>query len=548
MAAMKMKRYFILGFLSLAIVACSDSKNEGGTSLDVNSIEMDAVGGVEKVKINATDRWIASTDNPWITVSPANGVGSALCEFKIDSALTAEPRSGLVRIQNLSTWEYQEIKVNQQGFPYAIELEDNSEDIVSYKAANERYFDVVVRSNVDFNVDIPSDIDWLKYDDYKLNLNRGLRPREVTVRFRWDINTKSVERLAEVKFSPKKSVEMSRSDVLSVVQEGAEPIIPDTRSGDSTALLAIARNLNVLAQWDASQPMTMWNNVVLWDESMADCTPEKVGRVKYAEFMLFNTNEPLPFEVRYLTAADELYFFGNANTFLKNLELGEDICELEQLRRLTIGSYGLVSLPENLKKLKNLEYLNICANNFQTVPEVLTKENFPALRSLVMNANQRSVVYDLSNTTKVNVGGFIDEPQFPVDLLKWDLDTLVLSVNYLQGELPTFEDDDSVPVYTQEDIDRVDTLPQMLADRRIKKVMPNTKRFAINFNRLSGKLPDWLLYHPALDWWIPYSLVFSQEGRAQDGTQAGFDNEPTSLNYYYDVYTKKERIDYTVNE
>lgn len=548
MAAMKMKKYLIFGLLSLAIVACSDSENGGNTSLEVNSIQIDAVGGVKKIKINANDRWIASTDNPWITVSPANGVGSAECEFKIDSALTAEPRSGLVRIQNLSNWEYQEVKVEQQGFPYVIELVDNKQDIVSYKSAEQRYFDVTVRSNVDFNVEIPADIDWLKYEDYKLNLNRGLRPREVKVRFRWDINTKSVERLAEVRFTPKQNVEMSRNDVLSVAQQGAEPIIPDTRAGDSTALLAIARNIEMLAQWDASQPMTMWNNVVLWDETMEGCTPEKVGRVKYAEFMLFNTNEPLPFEVRYLTAADELYFFGNANTFLKNLELGDDISELTQLRRLTIGSYGLVSLPESLSKLKNLEYLNICANNFQTVPDVLTKENFPALRSLVMNANQRSVVYDLSNTTKVNVGGFIDEPQFPVDLLKWDLDTLVLSVNYLQGELPTFEDDDTVPVYTQEDIDRVDTLPQMLADRRIKKVMPSTKRFAINFNRLSGKLPDWLLYHPALDWWVPYSLVFSQEGRAQDGTQAGFENEPTSLNYYYDVYTKKERIDYTVNE
>ena len=132
-----MKKYLILGFLSLAVVACSDSNEQGGVALDANTIEIDAVGGVEKIKINATDRWIASTDNPWITVSPANGVGSAECEFKIDSALTAEPRSGLVRIQNLSTWEYQEIRVNQQGFPYTIELEDVSQDIESYKMADD---------------------------------------------------------------------------------------------------------------------------------------------------------------------------------------------------------------------------------------------------------------------------------------------------------------------------------------------------------------------------------------------------------------------------
>ena len=76
-----MRRYFILGFLSLAIVACSDDKGTGNSTVDTSDIRMEAVGGVEKVKVDIADRWIASTDNPWITVSPANGVGSAVCEF-----------------------------------------------------------------------------------------------------------------------------------------------------------------------------------------------------------------------------------------------------------------------------------------------------------------------------------------------------------------------------------------------------------------------------------------------------------------------------------
>ena len=537
---MKLRSIIFLSLFTLA-VACQTDKTDDQFTTEGIEFDVEAVGGTVNRVIKSNARWIASTDNAWITVSPANGRGTTEWKFIVDSALTTKPRRGVVRIENLDTWEHKEVVINQKGFDYTIEVEQAEVELANYDRLDARWFDVTVRSNVDFEVDIPDDAAWLKSSRHTLDLNRGARPRTTTVRFNWDINTMPSERLAQVVFRPKE-------DVLNVAQQAAEPIIPDSRAGDSVALLSISRTLQTLASWDASQPMTMWDNVVLWDESMEGCTPEKVGRVKYAEFMLFNTNEPLPFEVRYLTAADELYFFGNANTFLKNLELGEDICELEQLRRLTIGSYGLVSLPENLKRLKNLEYLNICANNFQTVPDVLTKKNFPALRSLVMNANQRSVVYDLSNTTKVNVGGFIDEPQFPVDLLKWDLDTLVLSVNYLQGELPTFEDDDSVPVYTQEDIELADSLPQFLVDNRIKKVMPSTKRFAINFNRLSGTLPDWLLYHPSLDWWIPYSLVFSQEGRAQDGKQAGFENEPTSLNYYYDVYTKKERIDYTVNE
>jgi hypothetical protein len=178
---------------------------------------------------------------------------------------------------------------------------------------------------------------------------------------------------------------------------------------------------------------------------------------------MFRTQESLPFEVRYLTAADELSFFGNTNTFLLDIELGEDITHLTQLRRLTIGSYGLISLPDSFVNMQGLEYLNLCANNFQSVPAILSKENFPNLRSLVLNANQRRVVYDLSNTTKTNIGGFSDEKEFPKRLLMWDnLDTLILSVNYLQGELPDLMDDPDFPKWTKEDINSCDTLPEIL--------------------------------------------------------------------------------------
>jgi hypothetical protein len=282
--------------------------------------------------------------------------------------------------------------------------------------------------------------------------------------------------------------------------------------------------------------------VTLWKEQHKGYTPDKKGRVKYAEFFIYNTNDELPFEVKYLTAAEELFFFGNSNTFLKDLKIGDAITELTQLKRLTIGAHGLVDLDESLTKLKNLEYLDLGSNNFMRVPEILTKENFPNLKTLILNANQRSVIYDLSNTVKTDIGGFIEEEKFPEHLLKWGLDTLNLSVNYLHGELPTFEDDDTVPVYTEEDLAASrDTLPRMLVDRRIKKVMTNTKFFSINYNRLTGNLPDWLLYHPNLDWWLPYSLIFNQEGKASDGTSAGFANEPANLNYYYDIYTKKTK-------
>lgn len=537
-----MKKIFYIILVSTALfAACGEDNTDLQFSTEGIEIDVDAAGGSVTRTITSTERWIASTDNAWITVSPANGRGTAECKFIIDSALTVTPRRGVVRIQNLATWEEKEIVVNQKGFDYSITVEQPDITIANYKPLEERYFEVNVVANTDFTVDIPYNAGWLSSEKHTLELNRGARPRQTTLRFKWDINTTDRERLAGVTFVPKGGVTLARQDKINVTQQASEPIIPDTRAGDSVALLSISRTLQTLTSWDASQPMDMWDNVTLWDESMEGCTPEKVGRLCKAEFFFFNIKESLPYEVRYLTAADELYFFGNTNTFLLNLELGDDISSLTQLRRLTVGSYGLISLPKSFANLKNLEYLNICSNNFQTVPDVLTKENFPKLRSLILNANQRSVVSDLSNTIRTDLGGFMDEPQFPVDLLKWDLDTLVLSVNYLQGELPTFEDDDSVPYYTQAEIDAVDSLPQILVDRKIKKVMPSCKRFSINHNRLYGKLPDWLLYHPALDMWIPYSLVFPQEGRAKNGTLAVFDNEPANMDYYYKEYTTKKQ-------
>lgn len=534
--------YISSALIALLAIGCVTPESvEFASNLD--EIAIDAVGGVRKVAISSEERWVASTDNTWITISPANGNGSTECSIAIDSALTAEQRRGQVLIQNLETLEERTIAITQEGFPYSITLDDEGDvEIANYKSQDERKFSVTLTTNVDFDVEIPSNVRWLSNKNYKVELTRGIRPRKVEVEFEWGINTLPEERIAEVKFVPKNGEELLQQDMLRVVQGASEPIEENTRKGDSVALVSIQRTLETLVSWDVSIPMERWEGVILWDENTKGYTPDKKGRVRYAEFYIYNTNETLPFQVRYLTAAEELYFFGNTNTFLKSLEVGDDITELTQLKRLTIGAHGLIELDEKFTRLSNLEYLNLGSNNFMKVPEVLTKENFPKLRTLILNANQRSVIYDLSNSVRTDLGGFIEEEKFPVELLKWELDTLNLSVNYLHGELPTFEDDPSVPVYTEEDwAASRDTLPRMLVDKQIKKVMPRTKFFSINHNRLYGKLPDWLLYHPMLDWWIPYSLVFSQEGRAADGTAAGFENEPVSLDYYYKLYPTKNQ-------
>ncbi|MBO7300413.1 MAG: hypothetical protein J6U53_03280 [Tidjanibacter sp.] len=537
----KLNIYITIALMSLLAISCVQPESIEFASSD-SEITIDAVGGTRKIRISSDSEWVSVTSQPWITVSPANGRGSVDCKIIIDSALSSEARNGEVLIRNLKTFEEQAIAVTQDGFPYSIVLDEKEVKVADYDIQSKRNFSVTLMTNVDFNVEIPAGVRWLSNKSYEVVLNRGIRPRQVKLDFEWDINTTSEDRPVVVKFVPKGGETLSQQDELTVIQGAADPIEENTRKGDSVALIGLQRTLETLSQWDVSIPMERWSGVKLWEEGQAGYTPDKQGRVKSAQFFIYNTNEDIPFQVKYLTAAEELYFFGNSNTFLKNLHVGEYLTELTQLKRLTIGAHGLIELDENFAKLENLEYLDLGSNNFMKVPEVLTKENFPKLRTLILNANQRSQIYDLSNSTRTDLGGFIEEEEFPVHLLKWGLDTLNLSVNYLHNSLPTFEDDDEIEVYTEEDwAASNDTLPRMLVDRRIKKVMPKTKFFSINLNRMSGELPEWLLYHPMLDYWKPYSFIFPQEGKTKEGGLAGFSNEPANLNYYYDLYTHKNK-------
>ncbi|MBR2609309.1 MAG: hypothetical protein IKC68_06245 [Bacteroidales bacterium] len=497
-------------------------------------------GGLVTINVSAQDEWTAVTEDPWIMVSPANGRGSQKCVVSIDSTIVNVARQGAIRIQNLTTGDKKDFAVAQEGFEYQIALKEDTKELADFAAYESRSFDVEVLTNVDFEVMLPKEAEnWLSYKKSELVLDRGARPRKVNLHFDWNVNSRPEERVAKVELKPVEAVKMGRHDTLNVVQKAAMPIPAGTPAGDSLAVLAISRALGCYTEWDTAEKLEHWSNVQVHKDG-----PDK-GRVKYVQFFIFNTKEPLPYEVQYLTAAEEIAFYSNANQFLKSLDTGEYITKLTQLKRLTIGAYGLTSLHPDFKNLKNLEYLDLSSNCFQTIPEILTKENFPNLHSLILNANQRYTVYDLSNDTRENIGGFIEDTGLRrfKDILKWDkLDTLRLSVNYLQGDIPDMKYE-GLPTWTYEELKDslavgTTALPEKLVG--LPKVLPNAKFFAINFNRFTGTIPDWILYHPNLDLWIPYSLIFSQEGKTKEGKNAGFANEPTSLDYYYEIYANKK--------
>ena len=134
----------------------------------------------------------------------------------------------------------------------------------------------------------------------------------------------------------------------------------------------------------------------------------------------------------------------------------------------------------------------------------------------------------------LNISSIESDKQNFINLLSWDkLELLRLSNNYIEGSLPDLAD---YPVkYTMEDIIASnDSLPTYLIGT--PKVLPNMYALGLNLNMLTGELPDWLLYHPNLWMWNPFTLIFTQEGINTDGKRARFDNEPTSFEYYYELY------------
>ncbi|MCQ2134985.1 MAG: hypothetical protein MJY88_08455 [Bacteroidales bacterium] len=539
---MKKTTIIIAAALAAILMASScqekEPKAKPAFMVSLDQVESPAEGGSFKLDLTSGDLWMATSNDPWISVSPANGEESAQCVISIDSTVVSTPRSGIIRFKNCVTGDNKDVRVSQDGFGYNISLADKEVSIKHYDNFDSREFSVKVRTNVPFKVDIPTTAySWLSCEVPEMTFDRGARPRDITVKFKWGVNSVPLERQVNVRFIPHDGYTVDSADDLMVFQAAA-PEITIGHEGDSIVVLSIARSIGMMQEIVSAQPMRDWDNVTLWEDTDEGYTPEKKGRVKSATFTLFTTYESLPYEVQYLTEAEELTFFSNTNSFIHEFDLGEYVCSLKNLKKLTVSAYGIVSLPDSLANLSNLEYLDLSSNNFSELPSVLTPENFPKLKTLLLNTCQRGYILDLSNTTATKLGGF--KGPFPRRLLEWEnLEKLRLSVNYFEGEMPDMLDYEVK--YTEEDCEEMN-LPKTLVGT--PKVLPNAKFFAFNLNRMYGNVPDWILYHPNLVDWEPYLLCYPQEGRASNGRAAFFNNVPTNMDYYWKFYEGyKEHVD-----
>lgn len=554
--------------MAVTAVACID-KEEGtgiGFSLgvyDTDTLEVMSVGGKDVILVETNESWTVTVDKPWLRVSPVNGIGTAVCEVFVDSSLVNDSREASIRFTP-SVSSVKSVAVKQFGFGRIISVKDTLITVESSAKLDERFFETEITSNVRFKVECDFEgEEWLSTTQKEVESTPTARPHNVKLRFDWKMNTIPQERRAEIRLVPVNGEdEDEKPAVISVLQKPAVKI-EDNRTGDSIALIVINERLNCWSDaWDTSENMQYWRGVKLWEktDSTLPC-PDAVGRVRSVEYFLLNTKESIPSEIKHLKYLESLSISSNTNTMLLNIDLGPEVCGLEHLKNFRMFAYGLVSLPEEFVELgDSLEVLDLSANNFNSIPEMLTPDNFPRLKSLNLVSNRRYNFGDLRKKDNYDEGVGIyfntGTDNALRRMLLWEnLEELALSNCYMEGSIPDFVvGEEGVAAYTQQDVAAWggDTI-QYLADNAVPKILPNCKSLRLNLNFFTGKLPDWLLYHPYLLEWGPEILIFNQYEKGIDtsGTPVGFDNVPQTFDYYYDVlpgmrekYELKEEISY----
>lgn len=621
----------------LATTSCSESDDvqiPGGLAIDKEQIEIGAEGGTQQLAISASQNWVSSVDEPWLMLNPANGVGSATANVVVDTTLMNGRRSTDIDFIG-ENGQRRTITVVQFGFGKQIDIKEPVVEIDNSAAYDKREFESIISANVDCKIgeieysfegnlsesekaDYESEREgWLlnsKNEDKLKNTNLGIeldrkaRPRSVKFKFRWNMNIVPAERVAKVHLVPQNADDKlvdadgnETDDVVLTVRQAAAPRIEDNRAGDSLSIIMINQKINSMATFDTSDNMRNWSNVTLWEanDAFVKQHPEALGRVRSVKFSMFNlkAGETLPKEVKNLKFLESFSIASNENNQIREVELGEDICELAYLKHLTVQAYGLSRLPANFKKLgRSLEQLNLVSNNFNRlsdITKVVNEANFPHLHTLIFYAQRRTDVcidmrkFDNANGNYTynsypvglygNISGDYTERKAFLSLLTWEnLRALELSYCFLEGELPTDKEmDDALKAagkptrYKASDFsanknewkDKLvgDTCKWLLSGngnpvtcrqkdgtivyedvlpKDVPRVLPKCRTLSLNLNFFTGAVPKWLLFHPRMVLWSPSIMIFNQQerGYGTTGKPAGFSNmaeDTFSFEYYY---------------
>lgn len=488
-----------VGLCLAALTSCEEKQEVfSGFNISADKFQFVAEGGSEAFHISSDNEWTVESNAEWCLVTPANGIGEVDCRILVDTSYLYKEREAVLTFYSGS--KYKQIPVSQLGYEKVIRTEEESYSIPYYTELSKSFIEVNVISNVDFDVVIPSEYAWVKVEKEAIPNGSVPRPRKLKVFY--GINSETGDRVANIELKPLRESDQEVETCILQIKQDASPEIKPSRAGDSLAVVMIARMLKTNDPSLSGLPISNWDNVRLEEFPVENGKEgETELRVTALSMQIFDTNESLPFFIKYLTKLKSFNLLGNSNGYIKSIALTEEITTLENLEYLKLIGYGISSLPQEMKNMKSLIGLDISSNTFQEIPLDIISA-LPNLKYLGLASNRKGMeVGDLSSNSRDDIGlrGHLTAEFF---MALNQLEYLSLSYNYFDGTLPE--------------------LPE--------GSMPNLRYLALNLNYFTGEIPQWILNHPYLGCWNPHTLVFNQEsGKDTSGKTPGFTNVPNRI-------------------
>lgn len=528
----------IVALTLLSLASCRDDDDDAVNSFSVDQTEMQFSnnGGTIELKVATGQTWTAEAEDDWCMVSPATGVGSGVCVIKADSSYLYKERTGRVIFYS-DKGDLAEVLIKQYGYEPTIDFTEAEVTVPSYAAPEKAYVDVEAIANVPFEVVIPEEAKaWLTLDGGSTYTPSTTIPRKQKFRFKFKTYTDfDADRIAEVQFNQKSASTRASGEtsmlnkIVKITQEKAPVIIP-SREGDSLAVLAITRVINGGMGFSTSRPITHWDNIVV-EERTYDYKNPITGvtikdstelRVVGFRLSMIDTDESIPYQIKYLTELETFAAIANSNAYRKKIALGAEITTLTKLKSISLMGYGIQTLPAEMANMQSLEELDLNGNtilSLESIKDVLLglkdKLKYLDIGGNRVSGSVMNLSTDIPRDEKletIGLGG---------DLTKYDwlfrdmkaLEELHMSYNYFYGSIPDLDD--------------------------VKDgILPNMKYLTLNLNRLTGKVPNWILCHKYLACWNPFLLLFNQEGYDNKGALAGFTNAPTKFSEFPAEYNR----------
>ena len=149
----KLTWLLVLG-AGLMTASCSDSDDvdiPGGLSIDKEQIEIGAQGGSEQLAIAASQNWVANVDEPWLMLTPANGVGSTTATVVADSTLMNGRRTTDIAFIG-DNGQRRTVSVKQFGYGKQIDIKEPTVEIENSESYDKRAFESLISANVECKI------------------------------------------------------------------------------------------------------------------------------------------------------------------------------------------------------------------------------------------------------------------------------------------------------------------------------------------------------------------------------------------------------------